>query len=502
MNRYRISETQFPIVKKYLAGKATNKVPSWAKKFHTHLSVKKGKIYYEDKEVIPKERIGKYLRGIFYTKGETVPLSRDGAFHILKQRPVIGVSRRAIMDFLKAQEPVEQGRAALPERKKAGVKLKNYTIETDLIFIRRPDLEAANPRFKKSYPFEKAETYIVSVCEKITGVCRISHVTTKDPKVVGPVVIKHVKDICRQLGVKPKTVDLASDSGGEFRPQYLSKFVKSYTAVKLGSSIEKKNQDIQRTMFQLFRTRRALNIKDALEQTQSIVNNNYNRIQKKTPNEAAVDEEKESKVKYNAKRQQASTLDKRVINVGDYVRVLIKKKKETVGFKSYKGKTWSKEVYTVKKKTKNAAVPKYYVNRKWLTSDSLLVTKPPDVKSRELIQKRDKQTEKADEKSDKRHLSARMEAVVQPERKPKPLRRSARLAGPPPRRSARLAGPPLRRSPRIAGTQPLAVARPPRRAPKPESKRPTRSSARTGRIQALKRMQEERKLAKLIEEMD
>ena len=420
MNRYRITESQLPIVKKFLAGKATNKVPTWAKKFKDDLSVKRGKLFYKQQEVIPREQIDTFLRKIFYTKGETVPLSRDGAFHILKQRPVIGVSRRAIMSFIKGQEPVESGRAAVPQRKKkGGTPLKGYVFETDLIFIRKNDLVNANKRFKKSYKFDKDETYIVSTVEKLTGLVRVQHVLTKDPKVVGPIVIKQVTDICKQLGTVPSKVALASDQGGEFDKKYLSKFVKKYSQIPLGSSIEKRNRDIQTSMFHMFRTRRAFDIPSALQQSQDLINNNYNRIQKKTPNESAKDTEQDSKTNYNRKRKVASTVGLRKLEVGDHVRILIKKQKAALDYKSYKSKTYTKEVYVVAKKTKTARIPKYYVNKKWYTSESLLKTKPVDQKSRALIQKRDIETDDADEKQEKKHFAKRLAALKKDMAKPK-----------------------------------------------------------------------------------
>ena len=226
MNRYKITEVQLKSAKKFLAGKKTNGVPNWTKKFQDDLTIKNGKIFFKEQEIIPSEKVNEYLRKTFYTKNEDVPLSRDGAFHAMKKRPVIGISRRAIMDFLKAQRPVEMGRAALPQKKQAGKKIKNITLETDLIFIRKPDLEKINKKFKKDkkVPFE---SYICCTVDKMTGLTRINYCKTKLPSVVGPLVKKQVESICKQLGVDSKTVDLQSDAGGEFRPNYLKTFVKS-----------------------------------------------------------------------------------------------------------------------------------------------------------------------------------------------------------------------------------------------------------------------------------
>ena len=474
MNRYKITGEQLQITKKFLAGKISNKVPNFAKKYKDDLTVKKGKVFYKNQEIIPIENVEAYLRKTLYTKGENVPLSRDGCFHAMKSRQVIGISRRAIMNFIKAQPAIEMGKNALPARKKAGKKLKNVTIETDLIFIRRPDLEKINKKFKKSSI--PRESYIVCTVEKLTGLTRTNYVKTKLPSVVGPIVKKHVLSICKQLGVDSKTVDLHSDAGGEFRPAYLSQFVKKYEVVKVGSSIEKKNQDVQRTFYQLFRARRAGNIVDALRQTEAIVNNNVNRIQKKTPNESAssVNEEKkedEIRSNYNAKRQKADTSDKRNIEVGDYVRLLIKKPKGDGFYKSYKGLTWSGEVYQVKKKTKKAAIPKYRVGQKWYTANSLLVSRKEDQVSKDLVQARDEADEKEEDDKQLKHIRKRELEFK------KKQKREALLKSKEEKERKRAAE--------------YGVPEPPRR-------RSSRRAAKEARIKQLKAMQEERRLDKLL----
>ena len=94
MNRYKIEKSSYKKVKLYLAGKAFKKdVPSYAVKFKEDLSFKGNTLLYQGSPVVPSEDVDSYLRKEFYDKKSDVPLSRDGAWHILKKRNVHGITR-------------------------------------------------------------------------------------------------------------------------------------------------------------------------------------------------------------------------------------------------------------------------------------------------------------------------------------------------------------------------------------------------------------------------
>ena len=138
MNRYKFTDASIKKAIKYIKGAKTG--PTWAKKFKDDLSVKSGKVFYKGMQVVPKERVDDVLRKEIYQPNGDVPSGRDAAFHICKQR-YIGISRRALMKFIRAQKPLGQVKAALPKPKRsAGERLKNYTFETDLVFLKKNDL--------------------------------------------------------------------------------------------------------------------------------------------------------------------------------------------------------------------------------------------------------------------------------------------------------------------------------------------------------------------------
>lgn len=414
MNRYKVSKADYPNAKKYLEGTAFKKdTKSWAIKFKDDLKFKNKKLYYKDLLVIPQEDVDSYLRDQVYNKESDLPLSRDGGFHLIKKR-VTGITRARFMKFLKAQSAVESTKNANRKAKvMSGPKMKKYHFECDLVFVRKPDFIKIHRKFEDT--IKQHETYIVSVVEKVTGLTRLGYVYVKEQNVVTPIVIKFIKSICNQLGINPKDYKGSSDSGGEFSKEKLGRVLAGWDFVKLGSSIEKKNQTIQSRLFQLARMRRSYKIENLLKQVEKIENNNLNTIQKKTPNELA-DEQKEEKEKeteqvatYNKKRKQHIGGNTTKFKVGDYVRIqlLYGKDKSGVGFKSYKAETWSKRIYKIIQATKNAKPPKFRVNRKWMLADRLSLTEPQDEISEKLIQDRDKQQDNLDNLKEKQRVLQR-----------------------------------------------------------------------------------------------
>ena len=182
MNRYKIDKEGIAAAKKFLkTGKGHLQAPNWAIKFKDQLKVNGSKIMFENRELIPREDVEDYLRKRLYSKGDdAIQSSRDAAFYQLLKETV-GITRRNLMDFLKAQKTLGATRSAAPAPKsKGGKKIKNYVLETDLVFIRKDDLVKANPRFEKKH--SKDLVYALVTVEKSTGLCKISYTTTKVPK--------------------------------------------------------------------------------------------------------------------------------------------------------------------------------------------------------------------------------------------------------------------------------------------------------------------------------
>ena len=395
MNRYKFSEESIAEAAKFLKGKSKDG-PAWAKRFKGDLTVKNSKVFYLDKQVIAQSKVEDYLRTQMFKKGGTLPFGRDAAHHKLKQS-VVGITRRHLMRFIKSQSIFEQTKDAVPKAKsKGGKKIKTYTVETDLVFIRKNDLVNSNPRFEKTV--DKEETYMVSTVEKSTGACRLSFVKVKDASEVTPIVIKHIRSIAKALQVHPRSMSYLSDSGGEFDMAEIRKVIPNAKNVRVASSVEKKNRDAQRVFYRVLKSRRSMNIPDALQQTETLLNETLNRIQGATPNELVEKSTKMFNIKsYNKSRTKYIAGDKRTpFEVGQRVRTQIKKEKGAdIGYKSYKGETFSKRVYVVRKIT-GTTPRKYWVNRKWLTIDKLLGTEQEDEKTNEMVVNRDKEQSDAD----------------------------------------------------------------------------------------------------------
>jgi hypothetical protein len=435
MNRYKVYEKDFAAAKKFLSGKGFRKdSPSWAVKHKDKLSFKGGKLFFDNKEIVPVEKVESYLRDMLYSAKERVPMSRDAAFHLLKKRIGGGISRRTLMNFISGQNVNESGRAAVPKVKTGGKPIKNYTIEFDLVFIRRNDLEKMNKRFKQAdredIPFE---SYIISVCEKSTGMCVLGYTKRKLSHIVTPKLLKLMKRLCKRLGVNPKDVSTQSDRGGEFGFADIKKVFKDWNPVSMGPSIEAKNRHIQKQMYNALKARKTVDLQKAIQIAEETVNETYSRITKKTPNESVEDDEKTTVGKYNKERKKGE--DGRVLKTGDLVRIVIKKPKAGIEFKSYKGNTVSKAVYRITKQTKN--VPKKFrVNGRYYLSQQLLKTTAVDTKSEKLIEERDTQQREKDDVEHKKHLAEmkkRLEEMVakkktEKNRSGRPLRSSARAS--------------------------------------------------------------------------
>ena len=413
LSRYTIKKADFPKAILYLQGKSfKSKSPSWAVKNKDYLQIVEGKVRFNNLPIIPTEEVEKYLRHLVFDKSSKSPLSRDGMFHVLKTT-VAGISRRRVMQFLRGQSVIVKGKPAQPVPKLGGKPLKTYMIETDLIFLKKADVQKANTFFRDDEglkgELEKGKrtglTYLVSTVEKVTGLVKLDWVKTKEAKIVSPIVIRQMKEIARALKTPLKSIDLSSDKGGEFSQKMLEKVVKSYVRVPTAPSVEKKNSDAQRVLFQMLRARRGKTIKGLIQLTQDILNNNLNRITKKTPNESVLKEEKKEDIKsYNKKRAVAGE-DLTQLRIGDHVRLRILKvqKAKTLSYKSYKNMLWSGQVYRITWKT-NKKPHKYRVKGKWTLKSMLMKSAPVDVESEKIIESRTEKTETRKKKAKLEHI--------------------------------------------------------------------------------------------------
>lgn len=124
MHRYRFVKKDWkPAIDFLKNGNKTVETPNWALRFKDDLKVKgKSQIYYKDKKIIPAEQVDKFIRSKLYDKKADICFGRDSAFYSLSKE-CIGVGRRKIMDFLRAQKSRNQTLAAVAKPKvKSGKK--------------------------------------------------------------------------------------------------------------------------------------------------------------------------------------------------------------------------------------------------------------------------------------------------------------------------------------------------------------------------------------------
>ena len=155
----------------------------------------------------------------------------------------------------------------------------------------------------------------------------------------------------------------------------------------------------------MLRARRGKTIPDLIKLTESITNNNYNRITKKTANQSVSEEKKSEDIQnYNKKRQVAGK-DLKKLEVGEYVRIRLLKtqKQKGLAYKSYKNMLWSGQVYRVTGKT-NKKPHKYRVKGKWTLKSMLMKSAPVDVESEKIIESRTEKTETRKKKAKLEHI--------------------------------------------------------------------------------------------------
>lgn len=443
MHRYQfVSKDWKPAIDYIKNGNKTVLTPNWAVRFKDDLKIKrKTQIFYQDKKIIPSEQVEKFLRKKLYDKKADIAFGRDSAFYSLSKE-CVGVGRRKIMDFLRAQKSRNQTLGAVAEPKvKSGKKLKDDGIhcETDLIFVKTNDVNRMNSKVAKL--MDKSLNYISCTVHKATGLVRAKLVQApadwknhediklKGSTLVTKIVKQQLQEIATALGSNLKKVHLTLDAGTEYNRKALKKVLKSVTVVPMGPNVEAKNARVQTALFRILKNRQCDNIAEGVRKAQDQLNNCYSKIQKKSPNEAASDP-KEARKKYNSTRKSYVQGDNRgELNVGDHVRLLIKKPKAGIGYKTYKNQTWSQEVYTILSKTKKQPAKYRLSNKKYYTIDKLMKSKPVDKESEKIIKDRKADDDKEEEKSDLQRLEEKAKHDIKIDKKSAEGGRSIRRRG-------------------------------------------------------------------------
>ena len=396
MNRYQILEKDIPKVKAFLKNGKTDGVPKWAIRFKDKLSVKNGKVFFEQtKQVVPKDQVETYLRDRLYSKDATLPYGRDSGHYKLLQESV-GISRRVLMEFIRAQKNIQLSKPSLAKpKRKQGIKLKKLQLQTDLIFVRKDDLSASNPKFGNDETLKK-ETYIITTVEAASGLVRLSYLTSKDQ--TNGALEKHIHWFAKKFGVKPSSFAIRSDKGSEYSMPRIKKLCPDYKFVASATSCERMNRSVQANFYRILQNRQATSIVSALKKTATMCNNTIARKHGRTPMEVVDESDKKTiLLQHNKSRKDFKKGDNRGdFKTGDWVRVMAPEKvRRGIDYKTYKQKQYEKAVHKIIKTTTRAKVKKYRLDdKRWLTQDRLLLAKPTDKESQKLIKERDEDEQK------------------------------------------------------------------------------------------------------------
>jgi hypothetical protein len=394
MNRYRFNEKTIVAAKKFLKGEAKRE-PAFLKKFKG--TVKEGKLYLDDKMVVPKEKVDTFLRNKIY-EGKT-PLSRDAAFYWISKNTV-GVSRKAVDDWLKKQRVIREtdNQQATTKRPKRQVKTKGQ-LHIDLVEIKWKDLPFEPKAMKdigweKMSEEEKAEGedeinkgYFFGCVDALTSLAYFKFAKFKTYKYITPIAHAAFKWMSKQLGVPLKKMTVKSDMGSEFNWKKYQQWGLKTITVRRDAFIEAKNSHFQRVLYRLAKMNTTRDLHALTSKAMTQMNRTVSSVSKKAPVENLKENVTDISKKYNAKRGKDSgvKIKKKALVPGkDKVRVQLKWAKDKKMYKAYKGKMWSKRNYVVKAKKGS----RYTVNGKTYHRDELKLTEDYDPKSERLLKKR------------------------------------------------------------------------------------------------------------------
>ena len=397
MNRFRILEKDIPKVKSFLKNGKTDGVPKWAIRFKNKLSQKNGKIFFEEtKQVVPKEQVDTYLRKRLYSTDATLPFGRDSGHYKLLQES-IGITRRTLMEFIRAQKNIQLSKPSLNKPKtKQGIRLKKLELQSDLIFVRKDDLAASHPKYGKDEML-KNETYIITTVEAASNLVKLSYLSSKDQ--TNGALEKHILWFAKQFGVKPSSFAVRTDAGSEYSMSRIKKLCPDYKFVSSATTCERMNRSVQANFFRILKNRQARTIVSALKKAETMCNNTVSYKHGKTPKELVEDPTISKEIilqQHNKSRKEFKKGDNRGdFTTGDWVRVMAPEKiRRGIGYKTYKLKQYEKSVHKIIKTTTRAKVKKYRLDdKRWMAQDRLLLASPTDKKSQKLIKERDEEEE-------------------------------------------------------------------------------------------------------------
>jgi hypothetical protein len=386
INRYRFTDKSYERAIKVLKGTLDKKrSPGFLKKFREEISLKDGKLFYQDREIIKASEVEQKVRDLLYDPKSTNPWSRDAGYAALVNG-YVGISRRKFAEVVSRQRVKRQSDNVPPSQKKKGRTLKKKgQIEIDLYFISHTDLIVKPKLAAKDALAKNVQYYVLSMADKLTSLYYAKYLgRNKQRKHVMKAVREGGKFFAERLGVDYSKLFYVRDAGTEFAPPSELRG----NVQKLGPKIEQVNSHAQRILHRLLAAKRG-SLTDVVKQSMEIVNNTKSTISKVTPNKAAEKANEELAPLYNKKRARGEPDKFKPLSVGTRVRVVTKDPKGTF-YKAYQKNQWSKELYTISKVGKTKPY-RYFVNKKWYGRDQLSgPMKPIDQEAEKLIRSRTK----------------------------------------------------------------------------------------------------------------
>ena len=322
-------------------------------------------LFEGDKRIVPQEQLASVLREILQSPESDVPMSRDSGYHILSKR-FLGISRRAYMDFLAKQIPLQMTSKRPSEQTKAGYKThKRGHLEMDLVEGKKKDFRG------KGYNW-----YWLVVVDRLTGLVDVEYFRKKTALATAGALERILDRMEAKLGSPAKS--MTSDDGSEFKAEtkalMLERGIKHFI-VGRGNKVENVNATFQKIFYRLHKIDRHRPFGAVSQQALKILNNTLCQLTGHTPNDAVEQTDLALSIPYNLRRQKP-TLAKgpgtRKLSAGDQVRYLLVKRHKMTFYKSYRGKHWSQTRHPIIS-VSHSVPPRFYLGALgWKLRDELL----------------------------------------------------------------------------------------------------------------------------------
>ena len=383
-------------------------------------SVKKGRLFINDKEVIASGKVESFIRDKILSA--TVPLARDSLYYFFQQK-YINVPRAKIDKILKAQSVIREtdNRQPTTTQKKRKVHKKGQ-LSFDLVEIKFKDL----PFTPTDPDIEVNKGYFFGCVDQLTGLSYFEFTPHKDYENITPVAEKCFKWFSEKLGVPMSKLVGLSDKGGEFDFVKYKQWGLRLKQLPRAPLIEAKNAGFQRVLYRIAKMNKTRKLKKLTAMAMKILNDTQSTLTKKTPNENLDEQLGTLAEKYNKKRKGKGTdsaVKAKGLKLGDMVRLAITPEKDKLEYKAYKGIAWTKAKFKVLAKRGNTYKIYGPEGKKFYHRDKLRLTAESDKISDAIIAGRKKTYLKKDIKREDEIAAEVTEQKTN--RRGRPMRKSA-----------------------------------------------------------------------------